>query len=158
MLGLPFAFASHFAPAAMMQAIEIYRTHFKPSEQLQAPYVMLGFNICAADTDEEAHYLRSSSLQSFLNLRRGIPGLLPPPSKDFEASMNSQDRDILSQMSSCSAVGSFDTITEGMAAFIDQTNADELMLVSSIFDHDKRVHAFEIAAEAAKLTHSNQGI
>ena len=150
MLGLPFAFASHFAPAAMMQALEIYRSHFKPSEQLQAPYVMLGFNICAADTDEEAHYLRSSSLQSFLNLRRGIPGLLPPPSKDFEASMNSQDRELLSQMSSCSAVGSIDTITQGMAAFIEQTQANELMLVSSMFDHSKRVHAFEIAAEAAK--------
>lgn len=150
MLGLPFAFASHFAPAAMHSAIEIYRTQFKPSQQLQEPYVMLGFNICAADSDDEAQYLRTSSLQSFLNLRRGIPGLLPPPIKDFESSMVPQDREILAQMGTCSAVGSLETITQGLKDFIQQTGADELMLVSSIFDHKKRVHSFEIAAEAGK--------
>lgn len=148
MLGLPYAFASHFAPAQMTEAIAIYRERFEPSEQLQAPYVMLGFNICAAETDDEAHYLRSSSLQSFLNLRLGTPGQLPPPRKDFEQSMSAQERAMLAQIGSCSAVGSLDTIRDGLAQFIERTSADELMLVSSIFDHRKRLRSFELAAEA----------
>jgi luciferase family oxidoreductase group 1 len=148
LLGLPFAFASHFAPAQMTQAINLYRDGFKPSEQLQEPYFMLGFNVCAADTDEEAHYLRSSSLQSFLNLRRGAPAQLPPPIEHFEESMDPQDRELLSQMSSCSAVGSPETIKSGMAEFIEQTGANELMLVCSIFEHRKRLRSFEIAADA----------
>ena len=150
MLGLPFAFASHFAPQQMMQAIEIYRDRFKPSAQLQSPYVMLGFNICAADTIDEAIYLRSSSLQSFLNLRKGTPGQLPPPLAQFEESMDPQDKDILSQMSACSAVGTAEEVKRGMSDFIEQTSADELMLVSSIFDHRKRKYAFELAAQAAR--------
>lgn len=150
MLGLPFAFASHFAPARMMQAIDIYRSRFEPSEQLQEPYIMLGFNICAAETDEEAHYLSSSSLQSFLSLRRGTPILLPPPIKNFEESMSSQDRTLLAQMSRYAAVGSFETIKKSMARFIEQTGANELMLVSFIFEHKKRVHAYELAAEAGR--------
>ncbi len=148
MLGLPFAFASHFAPAAMMQAIAIYRERFEPSEQLQTPYLMLGFNVCAADTDEEAHFLRSSSIQSFLNLRHGNPGQLPPPIEGFEASLSDQDRGLLAQMSSCSAVGSPAVIRQEMASFISRTGADELMLVSSVFDHNKRVYGFKLAAEA----------
>jgi luciferase family oxidoreductase group 1 len=150
MLGLPFAFASHFAPAQMTQAIDIYRERFKPSEQLQEPYFMLGFNICAAETDDEAHYLRSSSLQSFLNLRRGAPTQLPPPIENFDDSMSPPDRELLAQMSSCSAVGSLETVTQGMAAFIEQTGADELMLACSIFEHKKRLHSFELAAEASR--------
>ncbi len=150
MLGLPFAFASHFAPAQMTEAIAIYRDRFEPSDQLQAPYIMLGFNVCAAETDQEAHFLRSSSLQSFLNLRRGTPGQLPPPIKDFEETMGAQERALLAQMRSCSAVGSLETVTDGLARFIDQTGADELMLVSSIFDHRKRLRSFELAAEAGR--------
>ncbi|MBW1886198.1 MAG: LLM class flavin-dependent oxidoreductase [Deltaproteobacteria bacterium] len=150
MLGLPYAFASHFAPAQMTQAIAVYRERFEPSEQLQAPYVMLGFNVCAAETDHEAHYLRSSSLQSFISLRRGTPGQLPPPIKDFEESMTAQDRALLAQISSCSAVGSLETVTDGLAKFIERTGADELMLVSSIFDHQKRLRSFEMAAEAGR--------
>jgi luciferase family oxidoreductase group 1 len=150
MLGLPYAFASHFAPAQLSQAIAVYRERFEPSEQLQAPYVMLGFNVCAAETDHEAHYLRSSSLQSFISLRRGTPGQLPPPIKDFEESMGAQDRALLAQISSCSAVGSLETITDGLANFIERTGADELMLVSSIFDHQKRLRSFEMAAEAGR--------
>ncbi|PCI47607.1 MAG: alkane 1-monooxygenase [Moraxellaceae bacterium] len=147
-LGLPFAFASHFAPADMEQALDLYREGFKPSEQMKQPYVMLGFNVCAAESDKEAHYLRSSSLQSFLNLRRGTPSLLPPPIKDFESRMTQQDRAILSQLSRCSAVGDLDTVKEGMARFVDKTGADELMLVCSIFDHEKRVRSFELVAQA----------
>lgn len=147
-LGLPYAFASHFAPAQMTQAVALYRERFEPSEQLQEPYVMLGFNVCAADTDDEAHYLRSSSLQSFLKLRQGTPGQLPPPVKDFEQSMTDQDRALLAQISSCSAVGSLETIRDGMSAFVERTAADELMVVASIFDHQKRLRSFELASEA----------
>ncbi len=150
MLGLPFAFASHFAPQQMMQALEIYRDRFKPSAQLKQPYVMLGFNICAADTVEEAQYLRSSSLQSFLNLRKGSPGQLPPPVANFEESMAPQDRAVLAQIGSCSAVGTIVEVEQGMAEFIRQTDADELMLVSSIFDHQKRKYAFDVAAKAGQ--------
>ena len=150
MLGLPFAFASHFAPAQMQQAIGIYCDRFKPSEQLQSPYFMLGFNICAAETDDEAHYLRSSSLQSFLNLRRGAPTQLPPPIENFEASMSAPDRAMLAQIGSCSAVGSLETIQSGMADFIKQTGAHELMLTCSIYEHKKRLRSLELAAEAGR--------
>lgn len=150
MLGLPFAFASHFAPAQMNEAIDIYRDRFEPSEQLAAPYFMLGFNVCAADTDEEANYLRSSSLQSFINLRRGSPGQLPPPIENFEASMGQEERALLAQMSRSSAVGSAQKVEQEMDRFIKQTGADELMLVCSIFDHKKRVRSFEIVSEVSK--------
>ncbi|MFT5484206.1 MAG: luciferase family oxidoreductase group 1 [Halieaceae bacterium] len=149
MLGLPYAFASHFAPAQMFQAIDLYREHFKPSKQLQKPHVMLGFNVCAAQTDAEAVYLRSSSIQSFINLRLGTPGELPPPIEGFEATMGPQEKALLAQIGSCSAVGSPETVRTQMAAFIEQTGADELMLVSSIFDHNKRLQSFEIAAAVA---------
>jgi len=148
MLGLPFAFASHFAPAQMEQAIAIYRKSFKPSEQSQKPYVMLGYNVCGAESDAEAHFLRSSSLQSFLSLRSGNPGQLPPPIEDFEATMNQQDKAMLDQMSRCASVGTEATIGRDMATFIERTGADELMLVCSIFDHQKRLDSFQIAAAA----------
>ena len=145
-LGLPYAFASHFAPAAMEQAIEVYRSSFKPSEQLQAPYLMLGFNVCAAETDEEAQYLRTSSLQSVTRMRHGAPGQLPPPIKDFAATLTPQDAHLIAQFTSCSAVGSPDTVARGMAEFAERTGADELMIVSQIYDHDARLRSFEIVA------------
>jgi luciferase family oxidoreductase group 1 len=147
-LGLPFAFASHFAPAAMMQAIEIYRSRFKPSEQLAAPYVMLGYNVCAADTDEEARYLRSSSLQSILRMRLGTPGRLPPPVRDFEAGLGDTERRMLADFASASAVGSRETVRAAMAEFVRRTGADELMIVAQIYDHGARLHSFELAMEA----------
>lgn len=147
--GLPFAFASHFAPAQMMEAIDIYREGFQASEQCQSPYVMLGFNVCAAPTDEEAHFLRSSSLQSFINLRRGSPIQLPPPIEGFESSMNAQEQAMLAQINTCSAVGSLETVESSMHAFIKRTGADELMLVTSIFEHELRLRSVEITAEAA---------
>lgn len=150
MLGLPYAFASHFAPAQMMPAIAIYRERFKPSERLSEPYVMLGFNVCAAETQEEATYLRSSSLQAFINLRSGTPGPLPPPVEDFESQMSPQDQAMLAQMGRCSAVGTPETVKRELANFIEQTDADELMLVSSIYDHKKRLRSVEIAAEAGR--------
>ena len=148
MLGLPFAFASHFAPAYMHQAIDIYRSQFQPSAQSQKPHVMLGFNVCAAATDDEAQYLRSSAVQSFLNLRSGNPGPLPPPKKDFDATLSTQELAMLDQVASCSAVGSVTTVADSLEKFITATQADELMLVCSVFDHQKRVESVEITFEA----------
>lgn len=145
-LGLPFAFASHFAPAQMMSAIEIYRSTFQPSEQSQKPYVMLGFNIFAAPTDEEGRALASSMMQAFTSLRRGIPRRLQPPDPDFETSMSDVERASLEQVLSCSAIGSPETVKQSIAAFIARTGADELILASHIFDHAARVRAYEIAA------------
>lgn len=147
MLGLPYAFASHFAPAYMDAAIDLYRERFEPSEQLKEPYVMLGFNVCGAESDEEARYLRTSSLQSFVNLRRGTPGQLPPPVEGFEQSLSAGEQQMLEEIGSCSAVGSPTTVKTAMQAFIARTGADELMLVCSIYDHKKRVRSLEIATQ-----------
>ena len=149
-LGLPFAFASHFAPQAMMQAIEIYRGEFDPSEQLDEPYVMLGYNICAADTQEEAEYLRTSSIQAFLNLRFGNPGPLPPPVRDFEDTLNEQQKQVMAQISSCSSVGTPERVREDVAVFLDETHADELIIVAQIFDHAARVRSYELAMAACE--------
>ena len=147
-LGLPFGFASHFAPQAMMQAIEIYRARFKPSEQLDRPYVLLGYNVCAADTDEEAQYLRTSSLQSLLRMRMGNPGKLPPPVRNFEQTLGELERRILADFSSASTVGGPETVRRDMAAFVAKTGADELMIVAQVYDHAARLHSFELAMEA----------
>jgi luciferase family oxidoreductase group 1 len=149
MLGLPYAFASHFAPAAMMQAIDVYRSRFEPSAALDRPYLMLGFNVCAADDDAEAHYLRTSSLQSLLRLRLGQPGRLPPPRRDFEASLGALERQVLAEFRSASAVGSPDTVRSGIRAFIERTVADELMIVTSVYEHTARLRSFQIVSEIA---------
>jgi len=146
-LGVPFAFASHFAPAQMMDAIAIYRQTFRPSEQLQRPYVMLGFNIFAAPTDEEGRLLATSLMQAFASLRRGIPGQLQPPDAAFEATLSDVERAQLEQVFACSAIGSPQTVKGSLAAFIARTGADELILASHIFDHGARVRAYEITAE-----------
>jgi luciferase family oxidoreductase group 1 len=147
MLGLPYAFASHFAPAYMDAAIELYRERFEPSEQLKEPYVMLGFNVCGAESDEEAQFLRTSSLQSFVKLRRGTPGQLPPPVEGFEQSLSAPEQQMLAEIGRCSAVGSPTTVKSAMQTFIADTGADELMLVCSIYDHAKRVRSLEIATQ-----------
>lgn len=149
-LGLPYAFASHFAPAAMMQAIGIYRSTFKPSEYLSEPYVMLGFNVCAAETDEEAQYLRSSSLQAVIRLRRGIPGQLPPPVHGFDEQLSAEDRELIAHYGTCSAVGTRHTVGKGLIDFCTRTRADELMIVSQVFDHQKRLRSLEILSELHK--------
>jgi len=146
-LGLPYAFASHFAPAQMMQAIALYRANFKPSAQLQKPYVMLGFNVFAADTDEEAQFLATSMQQAFVNLRSGYPKRLQPPMKGYLQSIGPQERALLEQVLSCAAIGSRDTVNSGLKAFIEQTGADELMITSQIFDHAARLRSYEITAE-----------
>jgi luciferase family oxidoreductase group 1 len=148
-LGLPFAFASHFAPQAMMQALEIYRREFQPSAQLSKPYVILGFNVVAADTQTHAEYIRTSSLQSFLNLRFGNPGPLPPPVEDFEASLDSQQQAVLSQISSASSVGTIDVVKRDIAQFVAETGADELIVVAQVYHHKDRLRSYELAWEAA---------
>jgi len=151
MLGLPFAFASHFAPAQMMSAIEIYRRNFRPSEQLQAPYVMLGFNIFAAPTDEEGRFLATSLMQAFASLRRGIPRKLQAPDAAFEQTLTEAERAQLEQVLACSAIGSPATVKRSIEAFIARTGADELILASHIYDHAARVRAYEIVAEVCGI-------
>jgi luciferase family oxidoreductase group 1 len=145
-LGLPYAFASHFAPAQMMAAIELYRERFRPSKQLDRPYVMLGFNLFAADTDEVAHLLSTSLMQAFINLRRGAPTRLKPPAPGFEAHMTPAERATLDPILACSAIGSSATVRRELAAFVARTGADELMLASMTFDHADRLRSYEIAA------------
>ena len=145
MLGLPYAFASHFAPEALQQAIELYRATFKPSAQLAAPYAMAGFNVFAADTDEEGRRLRSSSRKSTLSLRLGQPRPLPPPDPEFETSLAPTERAMLDAQGACSAVGSPDSVLAQMRAFVARTGVDELMLNAQIFDHAARLKSFEIA-------------
>ncbi|MBD3648431.1 MAG: LLM class flavin-dependent oxidoreductase, partial [Pseudomonadales bacterium] len=133
-LGLPFAFASHFAPGEMWNAIEVYRDKFEPSEQLEEPYYMLGYNVCAADTADEAQFLRTSAQQSFVRLRRGMPGRLPPPVENFEETLTPADREVLNQMQSCSVAGDPDTVRREIDSFLEQTGANELTVVSSTYD------------------------
>ena len=146
-LGLPYGFASHFAPAALMQAIDIYRTRFQPSEQLDKPYLMLGYSVFAADTDEEGVYLKSSAQQSTLNSRRGRPSRLPPPVKNFESQLSAPELALLRESHACSVAGSPETVRKGLEAFIAQTEADEIMVSSHIYDHAARLRSFEIVAE-----------
>lgn len=143
-LGLPFAFASHFAPALLFEAIGIYRDVFRPSEQRPTPYVMLGVNVVAADTDEEARFLASSGRQAFASLREGRPIRLPPPSKEWEPDPREPADPV--QRPRVSFVGSRDTVEREMRAFVDRTAADELIIVSHIFDHAARLRSYEIAA------------
>lgn len=148
MLGLPYAFASHFAPAQMMRAIALYREHFRPSAHLARPHVMLGFNVFAADTDEEAALLATSMQQAFVNLRTGRPGRLQPPQPGYLESLPPQARGMLDDVLSCSAIGGPEKVRQQLQAFIERTQADELMITSQIYDHDARLHAYTLAAQA----------
>jgi luciferase family oxidoreductase group 1 len=150
MLGLPYAFASHFAPGQMMQAIAVYRDKFKPSAQLARPYVMLGFNVFAADSDEEAAVLATSMQQAFVNLRTGRPSKLQPPAPGYLESLPPPARAMLDDVLSCSAIGSPAAVRQALHAFVERTGADELMITSQIFDHAARMHSYEITARAAQ--------
>jgi luciferase family oxidoreductase group 1 len=147
-LGLPFAFASHFAPADMTQAIALYRQGFRPLQQLAAPHVMLGLNVCGADTDQEARRLFSSHQQAVIARRTGRRGPLPPPVDDFERGLDPRAHAILRDATTCSVVGSPETVGRGLEAFIAQTGADEVMVAGNIFDHAARLRSFAIAMEA----------
>src|SRR4051812_35612642 len=148
MLGLPYAFASHFAPAAMMDAIRVYRERFRPSAQLERPYVMLGFNAFAAATNEEAELLSTSVQQAFVNLRTGNPGKLPPPLPGYADTLPPQARAMLDQVLTCSAIGDAATVKAAIEAFVERTGADELMITSQIYDHQARLRSYEIVSEA----------
>ena len=146
--GLPYAFASHFAPELMMQAIELYRRQFKPSEQLEKPYVMLGCNVFAGDTDAEGTYLATSMQQAFVNLRSGRPAKLQPPREGYLQTLDPQWRGLLDNILSCSFIGSPATVRAGLQGFIERTGADEVIVASQIFDPAKRLRSYEIAAQA----------
>jgi len=149
MLGLPYAFASHFAPDSLPDAIDIYRDRFKPSAYLQKPHVMAGFNIFAAATDAEADYLFTSQQQGFANLRRGQPGPLPPPVEDIASVLSPMEIAMVDRTLAYRAVGSPDTVRKRFAEFVAETGVDEVMITGNIFDHQKRLRSFEIAAEIA---------
>jgi luciferase family oxidoreductase group 1 len=148
MLGLPYAFASHFAPQAIMEAVSIYRERFEPSAQLSKPHVMIGCNIIVADTEEEARKLFTTSQQQFTRMVRGTRGKLPPPVDDIEMFWSSIEKERVSSMLACSFYGSPSTIKEKLATLTEATKADELMVVAAIWDHQARVHSFELLAQA----------
>ena len=146
-LGLPFGFASHFAPQALHQALALYREGFKPSEQLEKPYALIGVNVIAAATDEEARFLATSQQMSFADLFRGSRRLTQPPIADIDTYWTAQERLHAGQMLACSVIGGPDTVRQGLEDLIDQTNADELMVVSDVFDPQKRLRSFEMIAQ-----------
>jgi luciferase family oxidoreductase group 1 len=147
MLGLPFAFASHFAPADLMRALDVYRSRFQPSQQLREPYAMVGVNVFAANTDAEAQRLFTSLQQQFISLRRGTPGPLPPPVGNMDDHWSPMERAGVEQSLAYSVIGAPDTVERGLQALIAETRADELMLTAQIYDHAARLRSFEIAAE-----------
>jgi luciferase family oxidoreductase group 1 len=149
MLGLPYAFASHFAPEALMPALAMYREKFQPSAQLDRPYAMVGVNVIAADTDAEARRLFTSAQQAFANMLRGARGRLPPPIDDIETYWTPMERMHASAMLSCSVVGSPETVRNGVRDLVARTNADELIVAAAIFDHEARMRSYEILADVA---------
>jgi luciferase family oxidoreductase group 1 len=149
-LGLPYAFASHFAPRELLPALEIYRREFEPSAQLSEPYVAAGVNVFAADTDAEARRLFTSAQQQFTNLIRGTPGRLPPPIDDIEAYWTTAEKAHVTGMLSCSFIGSHEQIRREVKAFIDRTGVDELIVASAMYDHAARLRSYEILMEAVE--------
>jgi len=149
-LGLPFAFASHFAPDAMDEALALYRREFRPSPRLQQPYAMLGLNVVAADDDARAHRLFTTQQQSFVNLRRGRPGLIPPPIDDIETFWTPMEKAGVERALACAVVGAPDTVQRGIDAFVARHRPDELMLTANVFDHAARRHSFALAAAACR--------
>lgn len=147
-LGLPYAFASHFAPAQMMAALDVYRSEFRPSPTLAKPHVMLGFNVFGADSLAEATFRATSMQQAFVNLRSGRPSQLPPPVEGYTERLGAQERAILDQVLSCASIGTPAMVRRDLHDFVQRTAADELMITSQIFDHAARLRSFEIVAEA----------
>ncbi len=146
-LGLPFSFASHFSPEYTLPALDLYRRNFRPSSALDKPYAMVGLNVVAADTDEEAQLLATSMQQMFLNLLRNKPGQLPPPVENLESFLTEHEKAALQQRLATSVVGSAETVRNKLQRFLDRTEADEMIINSQIFDHNARLHSYEIIAE-----------
>jgi luciferase family oxidoreductase group 1 len=147
-LGLPYAFASHFAPDHLDEALEIYRRNFQPSETLDRPYVMAAMQVLCAPTDEEAHYLASSQAQAFVRLRTGNPGKLPPPIESYRASLPAQAQAMLAHMEQAAAVGSPATVRNRIAAFVERTGADEIIVAGSTYDPAARCRSLNLTMEA----------
>ncbi len=147
MLGLPFVFASHFAPDHLMHALQIYRRDFRPSETLDKPYAMVGVSVVAAETDEEARFQFTSLQQQFFNIRRGKAGQVPPPVFDMDALWSPAEKAGVEHMLRYAVVGSPDTVQERLASFINQTQADELIITAQVFDHQARLRSFELTAQ-----------
>jgi luciferase family oxidoreductase group 1 len=146
-LGLPFAFASHFAPAALDEALHVYRSGFRPSAVLDAPYAMAAMNVIASETDAEAQFLASSIQQSFVALRTGNPRQMPPPVEGYLNSLPPNAVAALQDVLSCSAIGSVETVRAGVAAFVERTGADEVIVACSVFDHALRKRSLALTAE-----------
>lgn len=151
-LGLPFAFASHFSPNYTLPALELYRRHFRPSAVLDEPYAMVGVNVVAADSDEEAHYLATSQTQQFLNLIRGKPGRLLPPVENLEELMNPLEKDAINDKLRASINGSPDVVKEKLQAFVNETQADEVIINSQIYNHKARLRSYELIKNAQDLS------
>ena len=149
-LGLPFAFASHFAPDAMDQALSLYRRDFQPSARLQAPHAMLALNVVAASSSGEARRLFTTQQQAFVNLRRGRPGLIPPPIDDIESFWTPLEKAGVAQALACAVVGDPGEVAAGIAAFVERHRPDELMVTANIFEHGARLRSFELAAQALR--------
>jgi len=149
MLGLPYAFASHFAPAALHEALRVYRARFQPSRQLERPHAMVGVNVIAADTDAEARRLFTSVQQQFANRFRGARGQLPPPIDDIETYWSPIEKEQASAMLACSFVGSRETVARELNRFVEETAADEVMVAAAIYDHAARLRSYEILASSS---------
>ena len=147
-LGLPYAFASHFAPAAMDEALALYHRDFRPSARLRTPYAMLALNVFGADTRAEATRLATTQQQSFVRLRRGELGLVPPPIDDIEVFWTPAEKSMVAEALACSVVGDAADLREGIAAFVARHRPDELMLTGNIFDHAARKYSFALASQA----------
>ena len=158
MLGLPYAFASHFAPEALLQALQVYRAKFEPSQQMARSYAMVGVNVVAAETDAEARRLFTSAQQSFANLLRGTRGQLRPPIDDIETYWTAPEKARASAMLARAFVGSRETVQRGLEAFIEETGADELMVASAIYDHGARLRSYEILAEVRNALSREQAL
>lgn len=147
-LGLPFAFASHFAPDAMDEALALYRREFTPSPRLAEPYAILAINIVAADTDAQAQYLFTTQQQAFVNLRRGQPGLVPPPIDDIETFWSPIEKAGVARALACAVVGAPDTVARGLGDFVARHRPDELLVTANVFDHAARCRSYELLAGA----------
>jgi luciferase family oxidoreductase group 1 len=150
-LGLPYAFASHFAPGDLMPALAIYRENFRPSAQLEKPYAMVGANVIVADSDAEAKRLFTSSQQAFTNLLRGTRGQLLPPIDDIERYWAPHEKAQAQRMLECSFVGSPATVRSGLGQFVADTGADEVIVAAAIYDHAARLRSYELLAESFDL-------
>jgi luciferase family oxidoreductase group 1 len=158
-LGLPYAFASHFAPEQLMQALQIYRSHFEASEQSAKPHAMVGVNIIAAETDAEAKRLWTTQQMSFTNMFRGTRGLSQPPIDDIETYWSPAEKMQAMGMLRLSIVGSKATVQAGLQRLFEQTGADELMVVSDVYDHQARLHSYELIAQAhAALSKAREAV